>query len=55
VPALGKYKVCVATSEQVEEINNAPIDHLSFNAAIDEVGSAWNGSIVNGQQANVSL
>ena len=40
VPAVGKYVVFLSTREQVEEASKAPIDQLSFNAAIDEVGSA---------------
>ncbi|KAL8658029.1 MAG: hypothetical protein Q9226_001338 [Calogaya cf. arnoldii] len=36
VPALNKYTICVTSREQVEEVSNAPIDQLSFNAAIDE-------------------
>lgn len=37
IPGLGKYTVFVSTREQVNEVASAPIDQLSFNAAIDEV------------------
>ncbi|KAL8980437.1 MAG: hypothetical protein Q9205_004478 [Flavoplaca limonia] len=36
VPALNKYTVFATSREQVEEVSNAPINQLSFNAAIDE-------------------
>lgn len=36
VPAVGKYVVFVSTREQIDELSKAPIDQLSFNAAIDE-------------------
>jgi hypothetical protein len=53
VPALGKYKFCVTTSEHVKEINDAPIDHLSFNAAVDEVSLLGNGFVVCDWQVNI--
>ncbi len=34
---MGKYVVFLSTREQIEEASKAPIDQLSFNAAIDEV------------------
>jgi hypothetical protein len=37
VPSLNRYKVLVSSSQHLKEINDAPIDQLSFNAAIDEV------------------
>ncbi|KAL9608748.1 MAG: hypothetical protein Q9167_006420 [Letrouitia subvulpina] len=36
IPAVGKYVVFLSTQEQVDEASRAPIDQLSFNAAIDE-------------------
>ena len=40
IPAMGKYVVFLSTREQIDEASKAPIDQLSFNAAIDEVGPA---------------
>ncbi|KAL9015325.1 MAG: hypothetical protein Q9173_000053 [Seirophora scorigena] len=36
IPAVRKYVVFLSTPEQVDEVSKAPIDQLSFNAAIDE-------------------
>jgi len=37
VPAIDKYQVFASTREQINEVANAPIENLSFNAAVDEV------------------
>ena len=37
VPAVGKYVVFLSTRDQIDQVSKAPIDQLSFNAAIDEV------------------
>ncbi|KAM0803173.1 cytochrome P450, partial [Usnea florida] len=36
VPAVGKYVVFLSTRDQIDQVSKAPIDQLSFNAAIDE-------------------
>ena len=40
IPAMGKYVVFLSTREQIDEASKAPIDQLSFNAAIDEFSPA---------------
>ena len=37
IPALDKYHVFVSDPSQINEVADAPLTQLSFNAAIEEV------------------